>query len=331
VSQQALSAGVGVVQAPAGQASGVRNGEGCGPLRRFTRYWQSPAGREARHGYGFILLWIVGFIVFELGPLIAVFFYSFTSYDVFSAPRWVGTANYERLVADPLVWKSLANTAFVVAVSAPLRLVLALAIALLLNQRLTGIGVFRTIFYLPMMVPVAATAILWAWMLDPRLGVINHVLDGAGVTGIKWMVTEAWSKPAIVLVTTWRIGEPIILFLAGLQAIPRDLYESAEIDGAGWWRKLTSVTIPMLTPTIFMLVVLEIIELFQTFVWAFSMTKGGPLNSSLVYVLYIFRKSFEDFQIGYASALAVLLFAVVLALTLALFRWSRRWVHSAAD
>lgn len=317
--------------APAEQGKGPGGGQSRRPPGRIGTYLRSPAGREARLGYGFILLWIVGFVVFEFGPLIAVFFYSFTSYDVFSAPRWVGTANYERMIADPLVWKSLANTGFIVAVAAPLRLVLALAIALLLNQRLTGMGIFRTVFYLPMMVPVAAAAILWAWMLNPRLGVVNYMLEGAGLTGIKWIVTEAWSKPAIVLVTMWRIGEPVVLFLAGLQAIPKDLYESAEIDGAGWWRKLLHVTIPMLTPTIFMLVVLEIIDLFQTFVWAFSMTKGGPLNSSLVYVLYIFRKAFEDFQIGYASALAVLLFGVVLVLTLALFRWSQRWVHSAAD
>ncbi len=300
--------------------------------QRLRAYMRSPSGREARLGYGFILIWIVGFLVFELSPLVAVFFYSFTSYDVFSPPKWVGVANYQRIFThDPLFWKSLGNTAFIVAVAAPVRLTLALVIALLLNQRLRGIGVFRTAFYLPMMVPVAATAVLWTWMLDPRLGVINYMLEGVGLPGVHWIVTEAWSKPSIVLVTLWRIGEPVVLFLAGLQAIPNDLYEAAEIDGAGWRHKLLRITIPMLSPTIFMLLVLEIIELFQTFVWAYAMTKGGPLNSSLVYVLYIFRKAFEDFKIGYASALAVVLFVVVLVLTLVLFRWSKRWVYSAAD
>jgi multiple sugar transport system permease protein len=181
------------------------------------------------------------------------------------------------------------------------------------------------------MVPIAATAALWTWMLDPRFGVVNYMLDGAGLPSVSWMVTEAWSKPAIVIVTMWRIGEPVVLFLAGLQAIPNDLYEAAEIDGAGWRHKLFSVTIPMLSPTIFMLLVLEIIELFQTFVWAYAMTKGGPLNSSLVYVLYLFRRAFEDFKIGYASAMAVVLFVVILLLTLALFKWSKRWVHTAAE
>lgn len=312
--------------------AGARNRAGRGLAGRAGAWLASPSGREARIGYGFILIWIVGFLAFEIGPLMAVFFYSFTNYDVFSPPKWIGLANYQRVfTSDPLFWKSLANTGFIVLVAAPLRLVLALAVALLLNQRLRGIGIFRTIFYLPMMVPVAATAVLWAWMLDPRLGVVNYLLESAGGSGVNWMVTEAWSKPAIVLVTLWRIGEPVVLFLAGLQAIPNDLYEAAEIDGAGWRHKLFSITIPMLTSTIFMLLVLEIIELFQTFVWAYAMTKGGPLNSSLVYVLYIFRRAFEDFRIGYASALAVILFVIVLLLTLALFRWSKRWVHNTAD
>lgn len=289
-------------------------------------YLRTPAGREARLGYSFILIWIIGFLIFELGPLVAVFFYSLTNYDVFSAPKWVGLANYQKLfMQDPLVWTSLGNTAYIVLVAGPLRLVLALAIALLLNQPLRGVGVFRTIFYLPMMVPVAAAAVLWAWILDPRLGIMNHVLRGAGLPSISWMVTEAWSKPSIVVVTLWRIGEPIVLFLGGLQTIPRELYEAAEVDGASRFGKLRSITLPLLIPTIMMLVVLEMIELFQTFVWSYSMTKGGPLNSSLSFVQYIFQRAFEDFKIGYASALAVLLFVIVLLLTLTLFRWSRRW------
>jgi multiple sugar transport system permease protein len=232
------------------RAVGPARRAGQGPLARLGSYLRSPAGREARLGYGFVVIWVVGFLLFELGPLVAVFFYSFTNYDVFSPPRWVGLANYERVFTnDPLFWKSLGNTGFIVLVAAPLRLAFALAIALLLNQRLRGIGLFRTIFYLPMMVPVAATAVLWAWMLDPRLGVLNYALSNIGVSGVHWMVTEAWSKPAIVLVTLWRIGEPVVLFLAGLQAIPNDLYEAAEIDGAGWWHKLRSVTLPMLSPT----------------------------------------------------------------------------------
>jgi multiple sugar transport system permease protein len=299
---------------------------------RVKNYIVSPAGREARQGYGFVLIWIIGFLVFELGPLVAVFYFSLTNYDVFSPPKWVGLANYQRIfTADPLFWVSLGNTTWIVLVAAPVRLVLALAVALLLNQRIRGIGIFRTAIYLPMMVPVAATAVLWAWMFDPRLGIINYLLSSSGLPSVSWMVTEAWSKPAIVIVTLWRIGEPVVLFLAGLQAIPGDLYEAAEIDGANWWRKLRDVTVPMLSPTIFMLLVLEMIELFQSFVWAYAMTKGGPLNSSLLYVLYIFQRAFQDFRIGYASALATVLFVIVLLLTLVLFRWSKSWVHTTAD
>jgi multiple sugar transport system permease protein len=303
-----------------------------GLVSRVGAYLSSPDGREARLGYGFILIWIIGFLAFELGPLISVFFYSLTSYDVFSPPKWVGLANYQRIFTnDPLFWTSLGNTAIIVMVAAPVRLALALAIALLLNQKIRGIGIFRTAIYIPMIVPVAATAVLWAWILDPRLGILNYMLNGLGIPSAAWMVTEAWSKPAIMVVTMWRIGEPVVLFLAGLQAIPQDLYEAADIDGAGWWTKLFRITVPMLSPTLFMLLVLECIELFQTFVWPYAMTKGGPLNSSISYVMYIFQRAFEDFRIGYASALAVILFAVILVFTLALFKWSKSWVHSAVD
>lgn len=303
----------------------------AGMFGRFWTWLRSPEGREARLGYGFIAIWIVGFLIFEFGPLVSVFYYSFTSYDVFTAPKWVGLRNYERIfTSDRFFWQSLFNTGFIVVVAVPLRLGLALFIALMLNQRLRGMGFFRAVFYLPMMVPVAATAVLWAWILDSRLGIANYMLSGVGAPSINWLVTEMWSKPSIVLVTMWRIGEPIVLFLAGLQVIPQDLYEAAEIDGAGWYHKLFRITIPLLTPTIFMLLVLEIIELFQSFVWAYAMTNGGPLNSSLVYVMYIFQRAFEDFRIGYASALAVVLFFIVLILTLVLFRWSKRWVHHAS-
>jgi multiple sugar transport system permease protein len=161
--------------------------------------------------------------------------------------------------------------------------------------------------------------------------VVNYFLDTAGLPTITWLITETWSKPSIIIVTLWRIGEPIVLFLAGLQDVPAELYEAAEVDGAGWRRKLQNITVPMLTPTIFMLLVLEVIALFQSFIWSFAMTSGGPLNSSLVYVLYIFRRAFENFRMGYASALAVILFLIVLVFTIVLFKFSRYWVHTEVD
>lgn len=296
---------------------------------RLSRRLKTRSAREARLGYAFISLWIIGFLVFQLGPLISVFYYSFTSYDVFSAPRWIGFDNYERLFTrDATVWTALGNTTYLVLVSVPLRLVIALGIAILLNQRIAAVGVFRAIFYIPMMVPVAATAVLFAWMLDSQLGVVNMFLNGLGLPSIHWLVSEGWSKPSIVIVTLWRIGEPIVLFLAGLQLIPEELYEASRIDGAGWWSRLTRITLPLLTPTTFMLIVLESIETFQSFTWSFAMTQGGPLNSSLTLVQYIYIRAFNDFRIGYASAIAVILFVVVLLLTIVLFRWSKAWVHS---
>jgi len=289
-------------------------------------------GKEALNGYSFISLWIIGLIVFQIIPLFAVFYFSLTNYDVFSAPKWIGFGNYQNIFTDdPLFWQSLGNTIYIVLLSVPLRMIISLGIAILLNQRIRGIGVYRTIFYLPMMVPLAATAVLWGWMLQSRLGIVNYFLEGIGIPGINWLVSDVWSKPAIILVTLWRIGEPIVLFLAGLQNVPGELYEASEVDGAGWRHKLFRITLPLLTPTIFMLLVLEIIQLFQSFVWAFAMTKGGPLNSSLLYVLYIFRRAFDNFRMGYASALAVILFLIVLVFTVVLFRWSRYWVHTEVD
>jgi multiple sugar transport system permease protein len=289
-------------------------------------------GKEALNGYSFISLWVIGLIVFQIIPLFAVFYFSFTNYDVFSAPKWIGFSNYQKIFTDdPLFWRSLGNTIYIVVLSVPLRMVISLGIAIMLNQRIRGIGIYRTIFYLPMMVPLAATAVLWGWMLQSRLGIVNYFLEGIGIPGINWLVSDVWSKPAIILITLWRIGEPIVLFLAGLQNIPGELYEASEVDGAGWRHKLFRITLPLLTPTIFMLLVLEIIQLFQSFVWAFAMTKGGPLNSSLLYVLYIFRRAFDNFRMGYASALAIILFLIVLVLTVVLFRWSRYWVHTEVD
>lgn len=284
---------------------------------------------EARYGYAFIGIWLLGFLIFQLWPLISVFYHSFTRYDVFSPPKWIGLSNYERMfTGDRLMWKSLWNTTYIVLFSVPIRLAISLGIAILLNQRLRAVGVFRAIFYLPMMVPVAATAVLFAWLLNAQIGVFNYFLNSIGLSSVNWLISEEWSKPSIILVTMWRIGEPVVLFLAGLQLIPDELYGASQIDGAGWWQRFRHVTLPLLTPTTFMLIVLESIETFQSFVWSFAMTNGGPLNSSLVYVQYIYIRAFRDFQIGYASALSVLLFVVVLLVTLVLFRFSKFWVHS---
>jgi multiple sugar transport system permease protein len=300
--------------------------------QRAKSYFKSNAGREALTGYAFISPWIIGLLAFQLLPLIMVFYFSFTKYSVLQPPEWVGLDNYEKIATgDELFFKSIWNTIYIVLLSVPLRLALGFIIALLLNRKVRGLGIFRTVYYLPMIVPIAATAVLWEWMFQPRYGIINYFITLLGLPSVNWLVTTTWSKPSIVLVSLWRIGEAVILFLAGLQGIPDDLYDAADVDGASPFAKLFKITIPLLTPTILLMIVIEVIHIFQSFVWAFSMTEGGPLNSSLTYVLYIYRKAFVHFQMGYASALSVILFLLVLGLTALIFQSSKGWVHSEAD
>jgi multiple sugar transport system permease protein len=201
----------------------------------------------------------------------------------------------------------------------------------MLNQKIKGHTFFRTIFYIPMIVPVAATAVLFSWLFQTRIGIVNNILTMLNLPNVRWLVTETWSKPTIVIVSLWRIGESIIIFLAGLQGIPKVLYEAAEVDGANSRQKLFRITIPMLAPTILFVLIIEVITMFQAFIWAFVMTKGGPLNSTLFYVLYIYRQAFQYFDMGYASALAVILFILVLLLTISLFKWSRSWVYTEVE
>lgn len=301
-------------------------------FQRISSYFKSRTGQEAVRGYLFISPWLLGLLAFQVIPLVMVFYFSFTKYSVLSDPEWIGLSNYTKIFTkDDLFLKSVWNTVYIVALSVPLRLVIAFIMALFLNQKVRGLGIFRTIYYLPMIVPIAATAVLFEWMFQPRYGVINFFLTGVGLPALNWLSTTAWSKPSIVIVSLWRVGEAVILFLAGLQGISQELYEAAEVDGAKSMAKLFKITIPLITPTILLQVIIEVIHIFQSFVWSFSMTEGGPLNSSLTYVLYIYRKAFQHFQMGYASALSVLLFLLVLGLTALIFQTSNRWVYSEVD
>lgn len=301
-------------------------------LQRFVKSKNSSAAREARFGYLFISPWLIGFILFQAIPLALVFYYSFTKYSVLSAPQWIGFDNYEKIFTnDKLFITSMWNTVYIVAFSVPLRLIIGFILAQLINQKIKGLTIFRTIYYLPVIIPIAATSVLWEWMFQPRYGIINYFFELLGIPAINWLVSVTWSKPAIIIVTLWRIGEAVILFLAGLQGVPHELYEAADIDGAKPITKLLKITIPLITPTILLQVIMEIIHVFQSFVWSYSMTKGGPLNSSLTYVLYIYRRAFDNFQMGYASALSIILFIVVLVLTIAIFRTSNKWVYSEVD
>lgn len=301
-------------------------------MTRIRKRWNSNAGREARSGYAFISLWLIGFVAFQLIPLVMVFYLSFTKYSILSDPQWIGLENYiDIFTDDELFLKSLWNTIYIVGISVPLRLIIAFIFALLLNQKVKGLSIFRTIYYLPMIVPIAATAVLWEWMFQPRYGIVNITIEFLGGNGVNWLVTPEWSKISIIIVSLWRIGEAVVLFLAGLQGIPQDLYEAADVDGARNFQKLFKITIPMITPTILLQIIIEIIHIFQSFVWSYSMTEGGPLNSSLTYVLYIYRRAFSHFKMGYASALSVILFIIILIFTAIIFTTSNRWVHSEND
>lgn len=287
--------------------------------------------RQTIWGYIFVSPWILGFLIFTAGPILSVFYLGFTEYSVFAPPEWVGLKNYVEIFTDDhLFFKSLGNTAYYVALAVPGQIFLAFIVALLLNTRIRGLSIYRTIYYLPVIVPYVVSSVLFMWILDSQVGILKYVLSSGGLPSPRWFQSETWSKPGVVVLSLWYMGTYMLIFLAGLQGIPEHLYEAAELDGAGPFQKLFSVTIPLMTPTIFFNLIIGLINSFQVFTFAYIITKGGPLNSTLFYVLYIYRQAFEFFQMGYASALATILFIVVLVVTILVFRSSRSWVFYEA-
>ena len=295
---------------------------------------------EAIHGYMFISPWLLGVLFFTLGPMLAGLYFSFTRYEILSPPRWVGLDNYAKILggSDPLVVKSLYNTLYYVAFSVPLGLIAGFSMALLLNQKLVGIAFFRTSFYMPSIVPTVASVALWMWLLHGRFGLINMALALIGVRGPAWLTDPNWTKPALILWSLWGVGGGMIIYLAGLQSISDQLYEAAAIDGAGPWRKFWNVTLPMMTPTIFFNLIMGIIGSFQVFTPALLMggtstwtPAGGPLDSLLFYVLYLYQNGFQFLKMGYAAALAWILFLIIMIFTLIQFRTSGRWVYYEAE
>ncbi len=286
--------------------------------------------RDTINGLLFIAPWLVGLLVFTLYPILASFYYSFTEYDIVSAPKFVGLANYQALLTtDPLFYKGVSNTLFYAAVAIPLNITVAIGVALLLNMRVRGMAFYRTIFFLPSIVPDIASALLWAWILNPQFGLANGLLRWLGIPTIGWLSDPAWSKPSLAMIGLWGFGASVVIFLAALQDIPQHLYEAAELDGANTPRKILHVTLPMLTPTIFFNLVLGVIGSFQYFTTAYVLTngEGGPASSTLFYALLLYRNAFKYFKMGYASAMAWLLFAFILVVTLIIFKTSGRWVY----
>lgn len=281
-----------------------------------------------RNGLLFCLPWLIGLTIFLIYPLCAALYYSLCDYSVLLPPVFIGFDNYRDLAHDPLFWKSLGNTAYFAVGSVSLGLLVSLSLALLLNSRVKALGVYRTIFFLPSLMPVVASSILWMWMYNGQSGLINTALHAVGVNGPAWLADPVWAKPAIVIMAVWGAGNAMVVYLAGLQDVPASLYEAAIIDGAGFFQRLLHVTLPMISPVIYFNVVLSVISGFQAFTQAFIMTgsTGAPERSTLFYVLNLYNVGFQDLRMGYASAMAWVLFLIILVLTWAATKLSRRFV-----
>ena len=290
---------------------------------------------ETRAAWIAISPWVIGFLIFTLGPLAASLYFSLTSYNVLQPPRWVGLANYEALIDDPLLRKAMRNTFVYAVLYVPLHVVTALGVALLLNEARRWKGLFRTVFYLPSITPAVATAYLWIWILNPNDGLVNNSLRALHLPAPAWTVDPFWTKPTIVISQLWLLGGAMIIFLAGLKGVPTDLYEAAKLDGAGAWRRFRDVTLPMISGVTFFVATISTIASLNVFTQGYVMfdRDGGPQNSALFVVMYLFKRGFEYFQMGYAAAIAWLLFAVILVITVLQFTLSKRWVYyeSGAD
>lgn len=271
---------------------------------------------------------MLGFLMFTLGPMIASLGFSLTDWNIGGEFSFIGLENYKTaFTEDKLFNKSLFVTIYYTFCSVPLVMCGAFLVAMLLNQKVKGLSIFRTIFYLPVLVPSVANTMLWLWMFNPDFGLLNSILGSFGISGQQWIYHEQTSIPSLVLMSTWGLGNAAVIFLAGLQGVPSHLYEAVEVDGGGALSKLRHVTVPMMTPTIFFNLVMALINTFQIFNEAYIMTEGGPNNSTLFYVYYLYRTAFTDTKMGYASALAWVLFIVILLITSILFLTSKRWVY----
>lgn len=286
--------------------------------------------REARTGYLFVLPWILGLLIFYAYPVFTTIYFSFTDYNILESPKWVGLENYDRaLNLDPAFWTSVKNSAYYAIFSVPLRLFFALGIALILNMSAKGIGIYRTLFYLPTLVPPVVSTIVFILLFDARNGIVNIILEALHLPTPAWLLDPDWSKPTMVIMSLWSIGIETLIFLAGLKEIPQDLIDAAKVDGAGRWSRFRHIVVPLLSPVILFNLVIGVIYAFQVFAQALVVggALGEPVESTLMYMLVIYSNAFRYFAMGYASALAVLLFLAILVVTFVIFRSARVWVY----
>jgi multiple sugar transport system permease protein len=297
---------------------------------KILTFWNrlSLVKKEAIFGYIFILPWIIGFLVLRFGPMLASLVLSFTEYAIISAPVFVGLANFIKMFTnDPSFVDALRVTLTYAIFAVPTGMAISLVIALLLNQKIPGVTAWRTIYYLPSVVSGVAVATLWVWLFHSQFGLINLALGGIGIQGPAWLRDPDWALVALIIMSFWGIGGGMVINLAGLQGIPTELYEAASIDGANGWQRFWKITLPMLSPVLFFNLVMGVIETFQYFTNAYVMTNGGPGRSTLFYNLYLFQNAFRYYKMGYASALAWVMFLIILVLTLLIFKSSPYWVY----
>ena len=303
-------------------------------LAKLLHYRTVSETRECLWGFLFAAPWLVGLLVFVIGPIIASVYLSLTRYDVITTPEFIALANYRRAFAeDELFWPSLSRTFKYAIGVVPFGIAGALSLALLLNQGYKGTNLFRTLYFLPHLTPAVAMAILWQWLLQPSVGPINYGLKQIGIKGPGWLTDPKWALNSLIMVALWANlgGNNMLIFLAGLQGVPQELYDAADVDGAGRWRKFWNVTLPMISPTLFFNLIMGIIGSLKVFSLAFVATGGGPSRATWFYALHLYNWAFQYFEMGYAAALAWIFAFIVIIITLIQFKLGSRWVFYAGE
>lgn len=293
----------------------------------FLHWFKTPRGRRSITGYLFISPFILGVLFWVVFPAGMAAWLTFQKWNLITPSKFIGFENFKTMFTDPLFWQSLKVTSIYTLISVPLGLVVSFLLALLINTKIRGIAMFRTVYYLPTIVPAVASAVLWAWIFNTDFGLINGFLHYFGMPKIAWLQETEYALPAMILMSLWGAGAAMIIFLAGLQGIDEMYYEAAKIDGAGRWGQMVNITIPLMSSVIFFNLILGIINSFQIFTAGYLMTNGGPQNATLFYVLYLYRVGFQNLKMGYASALSWVLFFIILMLTLIVFRTFGRKVY----
>ena len=283
-------------------------------------------------GWVMVSPWVIGFVLFTLWPIFQTFVFSFQSYDMFHPGKWIQFKNYANLFQDPSFFRSLGNTAYYTLIAVPLQLLLGLLTAFLMTRNLKGQRFFRSIYYLPAVITGVASSMIWKLLLQGDFGVINYLLSQVHINGPAWLASTVWSKPSLIMMTVWQMGTTMVIYISAINNVPNDLYEAADVDGASEWTKFWRIMVPSVSPTTLYLLIIRTIDSFKIFTQVYTLTNenptppGGPAESTLMLVVYLYQKAFSEFKMGYASAIAVVLFLLVLLVTVIQFITSKRWV-----